>query len=192
MDRNFIVQISFVPSITLGSNTTLTTWTVYLSNLSDPPQKHRRRLCLPVIHPSPKMTTDPLPPPAELWRHPDPASTQMHKFLERVKAKYQLDIDDYPGLYKWSVENVADFWSEVWHFCGIKASRPYREVRRTNSLISPLRQSAAISRLSQIARRQPRAASPPIEIGMSPNALLEVACPFQTMAFPHLRELRGR
>lgn len=137
MDRNFIVQISFVPSITLGSNTTLTTWTVYLSNLSDPPQKHRRRLCLPVIHPSPKMTTDPLPPPAELWRHPDPASTQMHKFLERVKAKYQLDIDDYPGLYKWSVENVADFWSEVWHFCGIKASRPYREVLPENAPMFP-------------------------------------------------------
>lgn len=52
----------------------------------------------------------------------------MYKFLQHVKAKYRLDIDDYPGLYKWSIENVAAFWEGVWRFCGIKASKPYTEV----------------------------------------------------------------
>lgn len=66
--------------------------------------------------------------PLELWRHPKPESTQMYKFLNHVKAKYRLDIDDYPGLYKWSIENVAAFWEDVWRFCGIKASKPYIEV----------------------------------------------------------------
>ncbi|KAI1261220.1 acetoacetate-CoA ligase [Xylariaceae sp. FL1019] len=66
--------------------------------------------------------------PTELWRHPDPESTHMFAFLQHVKGKYQLDINDYPGLLKWSTENVADFWGEVWHFCGIKASRPYTQV----------------------------------------------------------------
>jgi acetoacetyl-CoA synthetase len=74
------------------------------------------------------MAVDSLPAPVELWRHPDPQSTQMHKFLQHVKAKYRLDIDDYPGLYKWSVENVASFWEDVWRFCGITASKPYTEV----------------------------------------------------------------
>ncbi|KAK8002607.1 hypothetical protein PG989_002326 [Apiospora arundinis] len=73
------------------------------------------------------MTVD-HPAPAELWRHPDPESTHMHRFLQHVKAKYQLDIDDYPGLYRWSVDNIADFWAEVWHFCGIKASKQYDQV----------------------------------------------------------------
>jgi hypothetical protein len=52
----------------------------------------------------------------------------MYKFLQHVKTKYRLNIDDYPGLYKWSIENVAAFWEDVWRFCGIKASKPYTEV----------------------------------------------------------------
>lgn len=71
------------------------------------------------------MTVDPLAP-AELWRHPDPESTHMYRFLQHVKTKYQLgDVNDYPDLLKWSVDNIADFWAEVWHFCGIKASKQY-------------------------------------------------------------------
>ncbi|CAJ2506825.1 Uu.00g080110.m01.CDS01 [Anthostomella pinea] len=83
------------------------------------------------------MTVDHEPPSAELWRHPDPASTRMHAFLEHVRDKYHLDIDNYPGLYKWSIDHVADFWHEVWHFCGIKASRPYTEVLPPNARVFP-------------------------------------------------------
>ncbi|RYO84057.1 hypothetical protein DL766_009502 [Monosporascus sp. MC13-8B] len=75
--------------------------------------------------------------PAELWRHPDPTSTQMHRFLEHVRTKYGLGIADYPALYKWSVENISDFWGEVWHFCGIKASRPYSQVLPASAPMFP-------------------------------------------------------
>ncbi|GJC96080.1 acetoacetate-CoA ligase [Colletotrichum higginsianum] len=61
----------------------------------------------------------------ELWRHPDPTSTPMWAFLLRVNSKYGLELADYPGLYKWSIENVAEFWEEVWHFVGITASKPF-------------------------------------------------------------------
>lgn len=64
----------------------------------------------------------------ELWRHGSPETTQMWKFLEHVNSKYGLALRDYPGLYQWSVDNVADFWGDVWHFTGIKASRPFDEV----------------------------------------------------------------
>ncbi|KAI1821003.1 acetoacetate-CoA ligase-like protein [Xylaria intraflava] len=67
-------------------------------------------------------------PAAELWRHSNPRSTPMFAFLNQVRNKYQLDIDDYPGLYGWSTRNLRDFWGEVWHFCGIRASEPYSEV----------------------------------------------------------------
>ncbi|GAB1320316.1 hypothetical protein MFIFM68171_10526 [Madurella fahalii] len=65
---------------------------------------------------------------AELWRHENPQATQMWKFLQHVNSKYNLSPKDYPGLYKWSVENVSDFWAEVWHFTGIKASAPFNQV----------------------------------------------------------------
>lgn len=68
------------------------------------------------------------PAPVELWRHADPASTEMWRFLRRINATYNLDLKGFPGLYKWSVDNVADFWKECWHFIGIKASQPFSEV----------------------------------------------------------------
>ncbi|KAI0481035.1 acetoacetate-CoA ligase [Xylariaceae sp. FL0804] len=75
--------------------------------------------------------------PAELWRHPDPASTPMAHFLRHVREKHNLAINDYPGLYKWSVENVSDFWAEVWDFCRVKASRPYSEVLPADAPMYP-------------------------------------------------------
>lgn len=68
------------------------------------------------------------PAPVELWRHGDPASTEMWRFLQHINATYNLELNDYPGLFKWSVDNVADFWKECWHFLGIKASQPFSEV----------------------------------------------------------------
>ncbi|RWA08161.1 hypothetical protein EKO27_g6943 [Xylaria grammica] len=51
--------------------------------------------------------------PTELWRHADPQSTLIFAFLDHVKNKYQLDIDDYPGLWDWSIKNPSDFWGQV-------------------------------------------------------------------------------
>ena len=70
-------------------------------------------------------------PAEELWRHPDPKSTPMWRFIQHVNEKYGLELDGYPGLYKWSIEHVAQFWEEVWHFVGIKASKPFEEVCET-------------------------------------------------------------
>ncbi|KAI1393258.1 acetoacetate-CoA ligase [Hypoxylon trugodes] len=83
------------------------------------------------------MTTNRNPVPVELWRHPNPSSTQLYKFLEHVRSKYDDNIKDYPSLYKWSVENIADFWGEVWHFCGIKASKPYSYILPDNAPMFP-------------------------------------------------------
>ncbi|KAI0906744.1 acetoacetate-CoA ligase-like protein [Ustulina deusta] len=75
--------------------------------------------------------------PTELWRHPDPHSTPMFAFLSHVRNKHRLDIDDYPGLYKWSTQNPSEFWGEVWHFCGIRASRSYFQVLPSDAPIFP-------------------------------------------------------
>ncbi len=53
----------------------------------------------------------------------------MWKFLQHVNSKYGLALDGYPALYRWSVDNVAAFWAECWHFVGIKASKQFDEVR---------------------------------------------------------------
>ena len=37
----------------------------------------------------------------------------------------------YNELYEWSIENVSEFWENVWHFTDIKYSTCYSQVRRT-------------------------------------------------------------
>lgn len=66
--------------------------------------------------------------PEVLWNHADPASTPMWRFLQYINEKYRLNLDCYPSLYQWSIDNVALFWEEVWHFVGITASKPFDEV----------------------------------------------------------------
>lgn len=64
-----------------------------------------------------------------LWTHPDPTSTPMWRFLQLVNEKHGLQLKDYRDLYRWSVDDVALFWEEVWHFVGITASQPFHKVR---------------------------------------------------------------
>ena len=63
-----------------------------------------------------------------LWRHENPQATPMWAFLQLVASKYKLPLHGYRDLYRWSVQDVAAFWAEVWDFVGIRASVPYTSV----------------------------------------------------------------
>lgn len=63
----------------------------------------------------------------ELWRHPKPEGTAFYDFQQRVKQKHGVD-GDYHDLWRWSVEQPAAFWEEIWHYTGIKAQKPYNKV----------------------------------------------------------------
>ena len=47
---------------------------------------------------------------------------QMTSFREVVNRKYQLNLSSYEELYQWSLEQTADFWSEMWTFGNITSS----------------------------------------------------------------------
>ncbi|MGQ9648425.1 MAG: acetoacetate--CoA ligase [Thermodesulfobacteriota bacterium] len=65
-----------------------------------------------------------------LWQPSEERIKQANitKFNDFVNKKHGLEIDSYAQLYKWSIENVADFWVAMWEFAGIKASREYDKV----------------------------------------------------------------
>jgi len=50
------------------------------------------------------------------------------QFMNFVNQKHHLQIDSYNQLYKWSIENIADFWDAVWKFGNVKASHTYETV----------------------------------------------------------------
>jgi acetoacetyl-CoA synthetase len=50
------------------------------------------------------------------------------RFMEQVNARHQLKLNSYAEVYRWSVENIPDFWAEMWDFVEIKGSKPYEQV----------------------------------------------------------------
>jgi hypothetical protein len=52
----------------------------------------------------------------------------MSSFLGIVNVKYHLHLETYDDLYQWSIDKIPEFWQEIWHFCGIRATRPFDEV----------------------------------------------------------------
>lgn len=70
----------------------------------------------------------------ELWRHPDPESTQLHAFQQHVAKKHGFSAPSYHDLWQWSIDCPSAFWEEVWLYTGIKANRKYDAVCRHLSM----------------------------------------------------------
>ena len=67
-------------------------------------------------------------PVKRLWMHRDPTSTRTYEFKTRIEAKYHQHFVSYDELRQWSISNINEFWEEVWHFTGIKASESFTKV----------------------------------------------------------------
>ncbi len=65
-----------------------------------------------------------------LWRPTQEQidASNMVRFMQTVNQQLGKDFSTYDQLYRWSVENIADFWAAMWDFAGIKASAPYERV----------------------------------------------------------------
>ncbi|KHN97626.1 acetoacetyl-CoA synthase [Metarhizium album ARSEF 1941] len=63
-----------------------------------------------------------------LWCPPSPRTSQMWDFLTRINTKYGQRFTTYKELHAWSTEQTSDFWREAWDYCGIRHSRPYKQV----------------------------------------------------------------
>ncbi len=45
------------------------------------------------------------------------------QFARQVIRKHKLECNTYPDFWKWTIDDPETFWSEVWDFCGVVASR---------------------------------------------------------------------
>jgi acetoacetyl-CoA synthetase len=48
---------------------------------------------------------------------------QATEFARQIVRKHRLELNTYPDFWKWTVDDPETFWSEVWDFCGVIASR---------------------------------------------------------------------
>jgi acetoacetyl-CoA synthetase len=52
----------------------------------------------------------------------------LNRFMEMVRTSHNVNIQSYSDLYRWSVENIPDFWAAIWDFAGIRHSKMYDRV----------------------------------------------------------------
>ena len=63
--------------------------------------------------------------PPILWQPSERAieDAQVTQFARHAIRKHRLDFNSYPDFYRWTVDNPELFWSEVWDWCGVIASK---------------------------------------------------------------------
>lgn len=56
------------------------------------------------------------------------SDSSMGRFLQGIERKTGRTFGDYEAAWEWSVENLEDFWAEVWDHFGIITHAPYTSV----------------------------------------------------------------
>ncbi|KAF9175329.1 hypothetical protein BGX21_008798 [Mortierella sp. AD011] len=64
------------------------------------------------------------PNPRKMWEPTDLQSKEMEKFRVYVNQKYSLSLENYSDLWKWSVDEIGDFWTAVWEYTNVISSTP--------------------------------------------------------------------
>jgi acetoacetyl-CoA synthetase len=59
---------------------------------------------------------------------------EMTRFMRFVGQRDGREPSDYDELWRWSVDELEQFWASVWDFCGVKASQPYERVLAERSM----------------------------------------------------------
>jgi acetoacetyl-CoA synthetase len=54
--------------------------------------------------------------------------TEMARFMRWAGERRGKQFADYDELWRWSVDELEDFWASIWEFCGVRASVPYERV----------------------------------------------------------------
>ncbi|MFH1514630.1 MAG: acetoacetate--CoA ligase, partial [bacterium] len=62
--------------------------------------------------------------PSKEWAE----GSRMSEFMRRVNKKYGKNFQHYYDLHQWSIENIPEFWKEVWECSGIIHSQAFDEV----------------------------------------------------------------
>ena len=55
-------------------------------------------------------------------------SSNIKYFIDKINIEYETHLNNYNDLYKWSIDNIEEFWAVLWDFSNIIHSQPYTYV----------------------------------------------------------------
>lgn len=62
-------------------------------------------------------------------------NSNMSAFIKYVKSNFNIHINNYDDLYKWSVKDIPNFWKSIWEYGNIKYSRKYDSILSGNEMM---------------------------------------------------------
>ena len=62
------------------------------------------------------------------------ASATITRYREWLNETRGLELEGYPDLWQWSVEELEGFWGSIWDFFEVQASEPYVRVLTTRGM----------------------------------------------------------
>jgi acetoacetyl-CoA synthetase len=67
---------------------------------------------------------------APLWAPSaeDMDGAEMTRFMRWAGERRGRSFEHYEQLRRWSVQELEEFWGDIWEFCGVRASKPYERV----------------------------------------------------------------
>ncbi|KAK4155967.1 hypothetical protein C8A00DRAFT_31220 [Chaetomidium leptoderma] len=66
--------------------------------------------------------------PRKLWQHPNPESTLMHRFMQDLNRKHNLQLKTFSDLHAFSLAHRAPFWSALFHAANLIHEGTYTTV----------------------------------------------------------------
>ena len=68
--------------------------------------------------------------PRILWQPSEQAieNSNLRKYQQWLKENRELEFTDYQSLWKWSVDNLAEFWESIWEYFEVISYTPYSKV----------------------------------------------------------------
>ncbi len=69
------------------------------------------------------------PSPIPLWEpsQADRERAEMTYFMRWVAERRGREFDDYEDLWRWSVQELEEFWADIWEFFGVRSSKAYEQ-----------------------------------------------------------------
>jgi acetoacetyl-CoA synthetase len=58
----------------------------------------------------------------------------MTRFMEWAGERHGREFAGYADLWQWSIDELEQFWADVWEFCGVRASARYERVLGSHAM----------------------------------------------------------
>jgi acetoacetyl-CoA synthetase len=72
--------------------------------------------------------------PQVLREPPGDDSCAMARFIDWLRRSGRVEVANYEELWRWSVDELEQFWGSLWEFFDVRASQPYSQVLANASM----------------------------------------------------------